>query len=191
MSAMLRRMARQFRVLDDRRRSLMKRLDSLSIPWLASVKCWSWLLLTLLCDCGALAQEDVLPGTLLLRMPENHLPEFLMDGAHRLIERKISHAEENRGQFWPPVGAKSEAWGNAVDENREQLRTIIGAVDTRFPSRMEYFGDSPEGAVVFRNEDFRILQVRWSVLEDVWGEGLLQISCCEYSNKKPVQDGIR
>jgi cephalosporin-C deacetylase-like acetyl esterase len=60
-----------------------------------------------------------------------------------------------------------------IEANRKELQTIIGAVDKRLPPRIEYFGNTFERVVAYQGDGFRVAQVRWPVLEGVWGEGLL------------------
>src|SRR5207245_9702909 len=57
--------------------------------------------------------------------------------------------------------------------NRARFRKIIGVVDTRLPADMERFGDDSNPALVADAEAYRVYQVRWPVLDGVFGEGLL------------------
>jgi dienelactone hydrolase len=106
-----------------------------------------------------------LPGTQPLEWTEEDLSTRLMDGAHRFIEQQIQHSRLERARFWP---AKS-----AGTDNRERLQEIIGAVDERVQVRMERFGDDVNPACVAETSQYRIYQVRWPVLDGVFGEGLL------------------
>ena len=113
-----------------------------------------------------------LPGTSPLTWPEDELPDRLMDGAHRFVERQIERSVDRRRTRWPNVDASNEQWNKAVTEHRERLKTIIGAVDVRLPPQIEYFGGTPKRTVVSPQESCSVSQVRWPVLEGVWGEGL-------------------
>ena len=119
------------------------------------------------------AEDARLPGTTPLKWTEEELPDRLMDGAHQFVERKMVDAAKNRQRFWPTNDAGAEAWKKAIEENREELRTIIGVVDERLPPRIEYFGNTFERVIAYEGDGFRVTQVRWPVLEGVWGEGLL------------------
>jgi dienelactone hydrolase len=122
---------------------------------------------------GQAAPDAVLPGTQHLEWPEEDLSGRMMDGAHAFVERKIAEAARAREKHWKPTGDEAGAWQKMVDENRERLRQIIGAVDPRLPPRMERFGDDAHPAVVAETPLYRVYQVRWPVLEGVDGEGLL------------------
>jgi len=131
-------------------------------------------LLGFLCVASiAIGEESHLPGTTQLVWPESELPDRLMDGAHKFVERKIVDAAKNRHRFWPANDASAEAWQKAADENRAELRTIIGAVDKRLPPQIEYFGNTAEEVTAYSGVGFHVAQVRWPVLDGVWGEGLL------------------
>ncbi|MBC8353990.1 MAG: hypothetical protein H8E66_18500 [Planctomycetes bacterium] len=119
------------------------------------------------------ADDGSLPATKPLEWPEAELPDRLMDGAHRFVERKIEQAAMDRRRFWPSRDATADQKHKMIEANRERLRTIIGAVDDRLPPRLEFFGSSRDGSFVYEGDSFHISQVRWPVVEGVFGEGLL------------------
>jgi dienelactone hydrolase len=121
----------------------------------------------------ARADDSRLPGTKPLVWPEAELPDRVMDGGHRFVERKIREAAKNRDRFWPGADANPDQWKRMIEANRAHLRTIIGAVDERLPARLEYFGNTLDGALVWAGDTFRVAQVRWPVVGGVFGEGLL------------------
>ena len=123
------------------------------------------IVVTILCVLSAEATVSPLPGTKPLQWQEEDLSERLMDGAHLFVERQIRQSRAKRAAFW-----KSDS---AVTENRRRLREIIGAVDSRLPIRMERFGDDANPAQVAETAKYHVFQVRWPVLEGVFGEGLL------------------
>lgn len=118
-------------------------------------------LLVVICIVHIAHSQDVrLSGTTPLTWPEAGMPERLMDGAHRFVERKIADAALNRHQYWPASDAGADAWKKAVNDNREELQRIIGAVDKRSPSRLEYFSTTIERIVAYEGDGFRVTQVR-------------------------------
>ena len=119
--------------------------------------------------------DEPLAGTKRLDWEEASLPERVMDVAHLYIDRKIAAAAKERLQYWPTNDADAGAWKKSVEANRDHLRTIIGAVDERLPPRVEFFGDTPESSIIVTFDGFRVAQVRWPVVEGVYGEGLLII----------------
>lgn len=89
----------------------------------------------------------------------------MLDGAHRLIDRKIDESIQFRSRYWQR--------DRSVEPNRQRFACQIGVVDSRLPPAMERFGDDDSPALVSITSSFRVFQVRWPVLEGVWGEGLL------------------
>jgi len=112
-----------------------------------------------------------LPGTQTLDW-EGDLSERMMDGAHRFIERKIGESTAQRSNYWKRDLASPTAYGKSVELNRARFGKIIGLVDERVPVVMERFGDNEDSALVAETGSYRIYQVRWPVLEGVFGEGL-------------------
>jgi hypothetical protein len=121
-----------------------------------------------MCASGA-----TLPGTAPLQWNEPDLSARLMDGAHAFVERKIAEAPAKRSTLWTPDFSSVEAYEKSIAPNRERLRTIIGAVDARLDPLMERYGDDAAPALVAETKRFQVHQVRWAVLEGVWGAGLL------------------
>jgi len=113
-----------------------------------------------------------LPGTQILDW-EGDLSERMMDGAHRFVERKIGESIAQRKNYWARDVSSPEAYSQSVELNRARFRKIIGLVDERVPVNMERFGDNEDSALVAETGSYRIYQVRWPVLEGVFGEGLL------------------
>ena len=117
-------------------------------------------------------QAPTLPGTQALTW-EGDLSERMMDGAHRFVERKIEQSIQNRPQYWKRDFASRSVYERSVEPNRQRFTRIIGVVDPRVPVTMERFGDDDNPALVAATSTYRVYQVRWPVLENVWGEGLL------------------
>jgi dienelactone hydrolase len=119
------------------------------------------------------AAAGPLPQTAALPWPEEDLSVRMMDGAHRFVERQIAEAQARSGRFWKYDRSSAAAWNASVENNRNRLREIIGAVDLRMPSGLERFGDDESPALVAETNRYRVYQVRWPVLDGVSAEGLL------------------
>jgi dienelactone hydrolase len=136
----------------------------------------SYVLATVLiafCFLARSAAIDPLRNTAPLDWPEEDLSGRMMDGAHRFVEAQIAQARENRLRYWKFDAARSATWGPIRQENWDQFRAIIGAVDKRLEPRMERFGDDNSPALVAETGSYRVFQVRWSVLDGLSAEGLL------------------
>ncbi len=137
------------------------------------VTCCVGLICLIVCSLAPLAAAESLPGTKALDWPEEDLSARLMDGAHQFVERKIAEAGGARSQYWKRDAASREAYEASIAENRQNLREIIGAVDPRCAPRMERYGDDAYPALAAETSKYRVFQVRWPVLENVFAEGLL------------------
>ncbi len=113
-----------------------------------------------------------LPGTAPLTW-EGDLSVRMMDGAHRFVERKIAQSIDTRQQYWHRDLSSPAAYEKSIAANRSRFRKMIGLVDERTPPDMERFGNEENPALVAETATYRVYQVRWPVLEKVWGEGLL------------------
>jgi dienelactone hydrolase len=131
------------------------------------------LLILVIGDARANDEVITLPGTQPLAWEEADLSERLMDAAHAFVERKIVDAASKRHELWHYDLSTREAYVASVRENREELKTILGMVDQRLSARMERYGDDDNPALVAETESYRVYQVRWPVLDGVFGEGLL------------------
>ncbi len=118
--------------------------------------------------------EEVLrlPGTVPLS-EKSDLADKMMDGLHAYIEKKIEQSIEQRPRHWRRDFSSAAAYEKSIQPNRQRFQKIIGVVDPRLPVRMERFGDDVALALVAEMDRYRIYQVRWLVLDDVSGEGLL------------------
>ena len=117
--------------------------------------------------------SDMLPDTRPLEWDEADLSTRLMDGVHRFVERKITESPTHRSALWKRDFSSVEAYIDSVAENREHLRSIMGSVDERLPPAMERYGDESDPALVAETAEYRVYQVRWPVVEGLWGCGLL------------------
>lgn len=126
---------------------------------------WATLALLQSLPVKELPAIEALADTKSLDWPEADLSDRMMQGAHTFVEAQIARANSNR----KPVRGDSE---NA-DQQRQQLRTLLGVVEERLPPRMEYFGDDENPSIVFENDTYQVIQVRWRVFAGVQGEGLL------------------
>jgi dienelactone hydrolase len=113
-----------------------------------------------------------LPGTEPLDL-EGDLADRMMDGAHQFIERRIAETPQRRPSYWNRDFSSRQAYERSVDPNRQRLMRCLGIVERRLPVAMERFGDDENPALVAQTDRYEAYQVRWEVLEGVFGEGLL------------------
>jgi dienelactone hydrolase len=97
----------------------------------------------------------------------------MMDGLHHFIEKKIDRSVEKRARHWKRDDSSAAAYETSIQPNRRRFQKILGIVDARLPGRMERFGTDGAPGLVAEKESYTVHQVRWPVLDGVWGEGLL------------------
>ncbi len=129
---------------------------------------------------------EVLPGTKLLAA-ENDLSAKMLNGAHKFIEVKINEAIGNRLKLWNRDLTSQEAYEKSVDPNRRRFMKYIGVEDKTEPLvnynvgipdkyppvLMQKFSTANDPELIAETEKYRVYQVRWPVLNRVYGEGLL------------------
>lgn len=104
----------------------------------------------------AVAFTQPLPGTRPLQTQDDPARE-MVEGIHRYLD-----------------GATAQAADRRPAPDRERLRRILGAVDARVPSPAPKLDvEVGESAVLARGSGFRVEAVRWPVMANVEGEGLM------------------
>ncbi len=126
-------------------------------------------LLPLLASAG---EPSRLPGTAPLTW-KGDLADRMMEGLHGHIEQKITQSLEKRARHWKRDCSSPAAYDKSIQPNRRRFQKVIGVVNPRVPVRLERFGDDDSPALVADTDRYRIYQIRWPVLDGVWGEGLL------------------
>jgi len=129
---------------------------------------------------------QVLPGTKPLMM-EGDLSIKMLEGAHKFIEKKIDESIAKRLKLWNRDLTSKEAYEKSVEPNRRRFMKYIGVEDKtqpmvnynvgipdKYPSVvMEKISTNNDPELVSETDKYKIYQVRWPVLNGVYGEGLL------------------
>ncbi|MBM3831966.1 MAG: hypothetical protein FJ403_01580 [Verrucomicrobia bacterium] len=136
------------------------------------LNCCLSLLVLSSCALANAAEMATLPNTQPLTWNED-LSAKMLAGLHQFAERKIDQSIEARQKHWKRDFSSREAYEKSVAPNRERFRKAIGLVDPRANVAMQRWGDDNSPALVAETDNYRVFQVRWPVLEDVSGEGLL------------------
>ena len=114
-----------------------------------------------------------LPGTQPLTR-EGDLSEQMVAGIQKFLLRETESSVTARAQFWSRDRSSPEAYAKSVAPNRQHLAKILGVVDQRVPFKsLELITSTRDSAVLAETPQFKVLAVRWPVLEGVTGEGLL------------------
>ncbi len=129
---------------------------------------------------------EVLPGTKPL-LREGDLSAKMLEGAHKFIEGKIKGSIGNRLKLWSRDLTSKEAYESSVKKNRKRFMKYIGVEDKndslvnynvgiadKQPGvLMQKFSSNNDPELVAETAKYKVYQVRWPVLNRVYGEGLL------------------
>jgi len=128
----------------------------------------------------------VLPGTTPLTW-DGDLSVKMLDGAHQFIEAEIARSVSSRLKLWNRDLSSPAAYERSVEPNRKRFMQCIGVEDKSNPSKnydvgledkhpavfMEKISVNNDAELVAETAKYRVYQVRWPVLNRVYGEGLL------------------
>lgn len=118
------------------------------------------------------AIAQTLPGTARLEM-KGDIASEMIDGIDRFLLRQLAESPRQRERQWQHTATVEER-ENWLQEKRDRLAYLIGVRDerTQFTS-IELVASLDTPAEVGSTETYRILKVRWPVLDGVFGEGLM------------------
>ncbi|GMW00136.1 MAG: hypothetical protein AMXMBFR84_12740 [Candidatus Hydrogenedentota bacterium] len=104
---------------------------------------------------------------------EDDIAVLMVDGLHRYLDNATRIARESRETYWRRDFTSHEAYVSSLQPNRIRLTKIIGAFDTRQPSSMQLVSTTDASALLAESDQVAVYQVKWPVLDGVYGEGLL------------------
>lgn len=126
---------------------------------------------------------EVLPGTkpLTWDLTPQQVAREMLDGAHRFIEEKVQASRSSRKRMWHRDFSSPGAYEQSVKPNRQRLMHIIGigektGVKQESSSRstsMQKISLAGDPDFVAETDKYKVYQVRWPVVGNVFGEGLL------------------
>ena len=126
------------------------------------------------------------PGTEPLTW-QGDLASELVAGADRFLLGELAASIERRAAFWQRDLSSPEAYNKSVEPNRRRLAHILGVRDARVPfDGLELVATTAQPALVGQDPSYEILAVRWPVLRNMHGEGLL----LRPLGKPPIADVI-
>jgi dienelactone hydrolase len=128
--------------------------------------------LVLILVVRAWAQQP-LPGTATLTKSGDFAAEMVND-INAYLERKSAESPNGRAQYWHRDFSSPTAYSRSIEENRQHLARMIGAVDSPIDVKaIEFESSTAVPALVGRGKGYKIEAVRWPVWDGVYGEGLL------------------
>ena len=135
------------------------------------------------------SMAQVLPGTELLtwNLSPADLATKMINDAHQFIDKKMEQSVVSRPQLWQRNFSSRQAYETSVELNRKRFMKCIGVEDRSIPMTnydvgipdknpavlMEKVSINGDAIIIAETPKYRVYQVRWPVLNRVWGEGLL------------------
>lgn len=123
----------------------------------------------------AQSEEKVvpLPGTKPLTM-EGDITSSLVDGVDKFLLREIDKSVAQRARFWKRDLSSPLKYQESLKSNREQLRHILGIKDPMIDFEgLTLISTTEESALIGKGDGYEVYAVRWPVIRNVHGEGLL------------------
>ncbi|MCL4691953.1 MAG: dienelactone hydrolase family protein [Candidatus Hydrogenedentes bacterium] len=120
---------------------------------------------------GAVAVEP-LPGTAPLTITGEPV-EAMVAGIDAHLMQLIDASVANREEYWQRDFSSPDAYAQSVEPNRQRFARIIGAHEEREAGPMELVATTDSPALIAESAVYRVYAVRWRVLREVYGEGLL------------------
>ncbi|HEV3083297.1 MAG TPA: dienelactone hydrolase family protein [Gemmataceae bacterium] len=135
-----------------------------------------FLLVIFLSACGSRAAgAEPLPGTKPLDM-QGDLASQMVAGIDKFLLHETEKSIERRAHLWKRDLSAAANYEKSVEQNRQHLRRMIGAVDLLVKDSSFQLADhSLSNAWVpsRENQDYSVMAVRWAVLPGVSGEGVM------------------
>ncbi len=120
-------------------------------------------------------RAEQLPGTQPLSV-EGDIAAQMVAGADQFLLREIQRAAGQREEHWHRDFSSPDAYNRSIEPNRKRLAHILGVRDARIPFEgLELLATTSRSHVVGKGTGYKILAVRWPVVRNVHGEGLLLV----------------
>jgi dienelactone hydrolase len=119
------------------------------------------------------APETVLPGTAPLS-ESGDLAARMVESINEYLLTRTEESISSRSKLWNRKYDSVQSYEQSVAANREHLRKIIGATDSRLPvTAVEFDTTTSTRPLIAATSRYKAYAVRWRVFGDVTAEGLL------------------
>jgi dienelactone hydrolase len=118
------------------------------------------------------ANVEALPDTAPLTITGEPV-EAMVAGIDAHLTGLLDASVAKRAAYWTRDVTSPGAYTQSIEPNRRRLARIIGAHEDRDSGPMELIATTTTSALVADTDAYRVYAVRWRVLRDIYGEGLL------------------
>ncbi len=127
-----------------------------------------------------------MPGTQPLTWTGD-LASRLVDGVDQFLLKKLDASIAERAKHWQRDFSSPEAYSRSIEPNRQRLAHILGVRDPRIAfDGLEFVATTSQPAEVGRGPGYKIFAVRWPVIRQIHGEGLLLMPDGNGDGKAPA-----
>jgi len=124
---------------------------------------------------GEAPEANLLPGTKPLEL-KGDIAAQMVAGIDQFLLREIVKSVERRAKHWKRDFSSIEAFNKSIEPNRKRLAHILGVRDERINfDGLELMATTSQPALVGKGENYKIYAVRWPVIRNIHGEGLLLV----------------
>lgn len=100
----------------------------------------------------------------------------MVAGVDKFLLRELDQSVAQREKHWKRDFSSAEAYEKSIEPNRKRLAHILGVRDERVKfTAPELVATTQQSALVGKGEKYDIYAVRWPVVREVRGEGLLLV----------------
>ena len=142
-------------------------------PWLAASIAWLAIVANHATAADPPKGGKPLAGTAPLTI-EGDLSAYLLDGAHKFVDREIERSVERRERHWKRDFSSNDKYAMSVSANRARLAGLLGVVDP--PVKSEALHGKMFWSLSQASKEtgpaFEVLTVKWPVFEQVTVEGM-------------------
>ncbi|MCA9132489.1 MAG: hypothetical protein KDA45_05025, partial [Planctomycetales bacterium] len=126
-----------------------------------------------------------IPGTKPLTL-QGDIAAQMVDGIDRFLLSELEASIARRASFWKRDFSSAERYQSSLEPNRQRLAHILGVRDARIPFEgLELVSSTAQSHVVGQGQGYQVFAVRWPVVRNIHGEGLLLVP-----DQAPVADVI-
>lgn len=134
-----------------------------------------WIAVLIVFSPHSFSAADELPHTKPLTW-KGPIWERMVDGVDQFLLEQIDRSVVQRAKFWHRDFASNSRYEASLEQNRRRLKKILGVVDLRTKFKdLELVATVSRSARIAKGPKFEVYNVRWPVLGNIYGEGLLLI----------------
>ncbi len=120
------------------------------------------------------AQQPATFGNTLPLKMEGDIASQMVAGVDKFLLNELANSIPQRPTYWNRDTSSTDSYTQSIELNRKAFARMIGVRDARHAQiEMELVSTTDQSSIVGRGLGYKIHTVRWPVMGDITGEGLL------------------